>query len=271
MHFSSRGRSMIDPLLKLTDSDLRELAAALRSGRLSQPYTTIALRRFVSEKSLSDAHAALENLEKQGFLPLQIGMLVDMILKERAQHSTTEELIDLVMTGPEGSPNRDTAVVVRELFASAINSVLVAGYAVYQGNRVFKELADRMEERPKLEVKFCLDIQRGRGDTTDSAELVRRFSKRFRDAQWPEKRKLPQIYYFPASLVCPPDQRVSLHAKCIVVDRKVVFVSSANFTEAAQERNIEIGVLIRSALIADQLSRHFETLIATGMLWSLVT
>jgi phosphatidylserine/phosphatidylglycerophosphate/cardiolipin synthase-like enzyme len=30
----------------------------------------------------------------------------------------------------------------------------------------------------------------------------------------------------------------SLHAKCIAVDNEQVFVSSANFTEAGQDRNI---------------------------------
>jgi hypothetical protein len=45
-------------------------------------------------------------------------------------------MIDLVTTGPEpgGITNRDTSVVVRELFAHAKESVLVVGYAVYQGN-----------------------------------------------------------------------------------------------------------------------------------------
>ena len=38
-----------------------------------------------------------------------------------------------------------------------------------------------------------------------------------------------------------------MHAKCVVADDRSVFVSSANFTEAAQElENVEIGLLIES-------------------------
>ena len=50
-----------------------------------------------------------------------------------------EEVIRLVTTSPEalGAANRDTSVVVRELSHKAEESVLVAGYAVYQGQRVF--------------------------------------------------------------------------------------------------------------------------------------
>ena len=40
---------------------------------------------------------------------------------------------------------------------------MVAGYAVYQGHRVFQALADRMDELPELKVRMFLDIQRGQG------------------------------------------------------------------------------------------------------------
>jgi hypothetical protein len=52
----------------------------------------------------------------------------------------------------------------------------------------------------------------------------------------------------------------------IVVDGKAVFISSANFTEAAQERNIEMGLLVRSRWLAERVTRHFETLLLAGLL-----
>jgi hypothetical protein len=68
---------------------------------------------------------------------------------------------------------RDTIVVVRELFAHAQRSVLVVGYAIFQGQQVFRALADRMQELPQLQVRMFLDVQRGQGDTTAASELVR--------------------------------------------------------------------------------------------------
>ncbi len=38
-----------------------------------------------------------------------------------------------------------------------------------------------------------------------------------------------------------PFSQVGLHARCVVVDRARAFVSSANFTQRGQERNIEVG------------------------------
>jgi len=51
----------------------------------------------------------------------------------------------------------------------------------------------------------------------------------------------------------------------LVVDRSIAFISSANFTEAAQKRNIEIGALIRSASFAERLDSHFDALAASGI------
>jgi len=43
-----------------------------------------------------------------------------------------------------------------------------------------------------------------------------------------------------------------------------VFVSSANFTEAAQERNIEVGLLIQSRALAERVRRFFDALVDSG-------
>src|SRR5271155_5905036 len=101
-----------------------------------------------------------------------------MTINARGQRSIAEDLVDLVTSGPEaaGVSNRDTAVVVHELFSRAQQSVMVAGYAVYQGQRVFQALAARMNELPELRVRFFLDIQRGQGDTTADRQIVRRFA-----------------------------------------------------------------------------------------------
>jgi phosphatidylserine/phosphatidylglycerophosphate/cardiolipin synthase-like enzyme len=57
-----------------------------------------------------------------------------------------------------------------------------------------------------------------------------------------------------------------LHAKCIVVDDRKAFVTSANLTTAAQERNIEAGLLVEDAGLAQSLRMQFETLVGAGIL-----
>jgi len=43
-------------------------------------------------------------------------------------------------------------------------------------------------------------------------------------------------------------------------------MTSANFTEAALDRNIEMGLLIRDSALARSVARHFRTLIDRRML-----
>jgi len=172
-----------------------------------------------------------------------------------------------VTTGPNfaGLANRDTRLVVADLFRTAEKSVVIAGYAVYQGQKVFEALAQRMCTIPDLQARMYLDIQRGR-DTSAASEIERRFARRFRETQWPAGVRLPEVYYDPRSLSPDRTDCAALHAKCIVVDRQAVFVSSDNFTEAAQVNNIELGSTLRSPIISDRICRLFEQLTAAGLL-----
>ena len=123
-----------------------------------------------------------------------------------------------------------------------------------------------MRNNQSLRVQMFLDVRRGPGDTSAASEVVRRFGDRFRQHDWPSDRPFPELFYFPASLDERPLDRAAMHAKVIIVDRARVFIGSANFTEAAQERNIEVGLVIRSRLLADQLTKHFASMVAEASL-----
>jgi phosphatidylserine/phosphatidylglycerophosphate/cardiolipin synthase-like enzyme len=258
---------MGDALHRLSEADLLALASALRTGRLVPPFTAVTVQRFCAAGLAGPVAGRLAQLAEDGQQPRHLAQLLEAIAEARRRRRGEYDLIDLVWTGPEapGTANRDTGVVVRELFASAMDSVLVAGYAVYQGREVFRVLGDRMAEKPSLRVRLFLDVHRSPGEVSDDAEVLVEFVRRFREQEWPGPR-LPEVYYDPRSLDRDTKKRSSLHAKCVVVDEQVAFVSSANFTEAAQVRNIEVGVLIRSPGFAVRLAAHFETLASAGLL-----
>ena len=250
----------------ISQSDIRALVDALGS-RLRPPYSAIAIKRFATGSQADSIASRLSSLEAAGFEPSQIKLLFESLLAERAGQTGITDLVDLVTTGPEapGMTNRDTAVVGRNLFSKAQNRVLVVGYAVFQGQQVFSELARRMNENPDLEVKMCLDVRRDK-DTSLESVIVKRFVNRFKANQWPEGSRLPEIYYDPRSVDENPSKRASLHAKCVVVDSKELFISSANFTNRAQHRNVEVGVRIVSEQLATQLESHFDKMIELKIL-----
>jgi phosphatidylserine/phosphatidylglycerophosphate/cardiolipin synthase-like enzyme len=264
---------MTENLLNLSERDLQELANALRSGRLMPPFSAVALERIISRERTLRTVETLDELNALGFGPEQIATTLEIIRADRANRPRLEDVLELVTTGPDvpSVANRDTGVVVRELFANAKQSVLVSGYAVYQGQKVFQALADRMLEIPGLSVRLFLDVQRPHGDTTSSSELIRRFAARFRQSQWPTDRPLPEVYFDPRSLDIEADKRACLHAKTVVVDSRYVFVSSANFTEAAQQRNIEVGILVKSGGLANRLAGFFEAGLAQGIFQLAIT
>ena len=81
---------------------------------------------------------------------------------------------------------------------------------------------------------------------------------------WPFGEPRPRIYYDKRALR-PGPPYCSLHAKCVVVDGARAFVSSANFTQRGQERNIEVGVLIEDASFASYLAGQWLGLIEAGI------
>ena len=257
---------MKEALLLLSPVELKTLAASLRTGRLNEPYSAANLSRFFSEPVASSVAAGLQEMADNGMRPAAAAFSLEMLASAFSEHPSIGDVIDLVLTGPSvsGQGNRDTGVVVGGLFRKAEESVLIAGYAVYQGQRVFRALAARMVEVPTLKVRLFLDIQRKPGDTSSSTEIVRRFVHRFQSEEWPGRGPCPEILFDPRALSTDRSIRAALHAKCVVVDCQDVFVSSANFTEAAQERNVEVGLLLHSTSIAERLTRFFEALCESG-------
>ena len=96
-------------------------------------------------------------------------------------------------------------------------------------------------------------------DTRNESELLREFVADFL-AQWPWSKR-PELYYDPRTVSGDKAERATWHAKCVLVDDDVAFVTSANFTEWAQQRNVEAGVLLRNRHFAGQLRQQFEGLI----------
>lgn len=95
---------------------------------------------------------------------------------------------------------------------------------------------------------------------------MRRFTDRFW-SEWPGSRR-PRVVYDPRALELPRSGGV-LHAKAIVTDETSVFITSANFTEAALDRNIELGLVTRDAALAATVIAHFRGLIEQGLLIAL--
>ncbi len=257
---------MIDILLDLP-SHLRErLACALDSGILNGQPSAMALRSVLGGAcSVEHIAEALTQLYRMGITEQAAAAWIRSISKADSRAPRA----DMVWSGPSvpGLHARDTRRVYEELLSSAQHSLWVSTYAFFDGPRAFEVLARRMDQKPDLRVTLLLNVQRKKGDTTAADHLVRRFADRLWNTEWPGALR-PRVYYDPRALE-PEVPGGVLHAKAVVSDDEAVFVTSANLTEAALERNIELGLLVRDRTLAESIVVHFRGLIDGGLLSAL--
>jgi phosphatidylserine/phosphatidylglycerophosphate/cardiolipin synthase-like enzyme len=254
---------MTETFLRFPAHLRRRLVGALETGQLALPYSVATVRSVLGlREGGEDLVSALGELERMGISGNACAVWIRTIEEVSARIPSP----DLVWSGPEvpGLHARDTRRVYEELLGSAEHSVWASSYAYFDGPRAFEVLARRLDARPELRVTLLLNIQRRRGDTTTAEQLVRKFADRFWGLDWPGSSR-PRVYYDPRSLE-PDGPSGVLHAKAVVTDDEVVFITSANLTEAALERNIELGLLVRDHALAASVSSHFRILIERGLL-----
>ncbi|HZH74801.1 MAG TPA: DISARM system phospholipase D-like protein DrmC [Archangium sp.] len=258
----------MEALAALSDDALDRLASALRRGTLRAPFGPRQLAAYLPEALCAGAASALTALVASGASEQAAALTLRAMVQARAAVPSVADRVRLVTSGPAPqAEGRDTAVVVRELFAQAEQEVLVVGFTAFRAAEIFAPLVQRSRERD-LHLCLCLNVGRsGLGDARAPQQLLSDFRRELTTSIWPEE-PVPPIHYDPRALLphTADTGRGCLHAKCVVVDGHLSFITSANFTEAAQDRNIEVGALIRDEDFARALRGHFEGLIAAGRL-----
>jgi phosphatidylserine/phosphatidylglycerophosphate/cardiolipin synthase-like enzyme len=250
-------------LLALPGHVRARLIAAIETGLLAPPWPQVAIRSVLGGSTNVDEIAnGLRALEVRGGSSGPVAAW----LQGAGAGEALAQPPDLVWSGPEvaGLHARGTRDVYEEIIGGAERTLWVSTYAFYDGPKAFEPIARRMADRPDLGVTLLLNIQRARGDTSTSESVVRRFTDRFWAADWKGARR-PSVYFDPRAV--EPDRPDGvLHAKAVVADDESVFVTSANLTEAALDRNIELGLFLHDRALAESLSGHFRVLIERGLL-----
>lgn len=236
--------------------DLETLLREVELGRLECPLTETGLMA-AGLGHVVGRLGALSDLGQAG-----VEAVVQTALAER-EHRPRPSL-DLVWTGrePRVSETRDTAVVVRQLFAKAKRSVIIAGYSFDHGVDILRPLHEAMVEHG-LEALLFLNVDGNARSQSDAEQVVGAAVESFLSENWPFGEPYPHIFYDPRTAIF--GSGVSLHAKCVVVDERYALVGSANFTDRGQTRSIEVGVLIDDEDFALGLAGQWRGLISAGL------
>lgn len=243
-------------LAAIPTSELRRLLDAVEHGRVSVPLRPAELH--AEGLPTSEVVTVLGGLGREPLVRVLGALVADRELRAPPH-------LDLVWTGPEtrGATSRDTAVLVRQLFAEAKQSVLIAGFSFDHGAEIFAPLHAAMKTLG-VTTEIFLDIRDAAPSGMAPHDHARAYVTKFLGKNWSFGPPFPTLYYDPRS--AEERASASLHAKCIVVDVAKTLITSANFTDRGQTRNIELGVLIEDRDFAARVVAQWRSLLGAGVL-----
>lgn len=163
--------------------------------------------------------------------------------------------VELVWTGPATGmvPIRHTAQVLTGLIDESRHRLFLVSFVAYHVGSVVDALQRATERGVQVRVLLEQSTEHGGNVTVDSIAMLRRNLIRAQLYEWDKT-------------VGEAAPSASVHAKCAVADGAVAFVTSANLSDAAMERNMELGVLLRGGQVPSLLDRHLAALVTTKQL-----
>lgn len=169
------------------------------------------------------------------------------------------ERIELVWTGPT-SPRMalyKTEQTLLEMITTAEKHVLIVTFAAYKVDAIRDALRDALLRGVRVDLVLeQAEHEGGKVSLDPAAALATGTHDGLRVLVWPADRR-------PTSAA---GKYGSLHAKCAVVDDRVLLVSSANLTEYALELNMELGVRIEGGSHPCRVREHFDDLVRRRVL-----
>ncbi len=221
----------------------------------------MSARQAVPQPHLRTQVTALLNAWEQeaaGCSPAEVAMALRTAALT-AQAVRKEQQLELVWTGPRASgvAMRRTDQALLQVIEAAKRTLLVVSFAVYKIPAIGEALV-RAAGRGVL-LRICVEAPEPSGQKM-AYDTIR--------ALGPELARRSAIYVWPSDQR-PADQHGRtglLHAKCAVADEQLLFVSSANLTDHAMNRNIELGLLVAGGPAPQTVVRQFERLIGDGVL-----
>ena len=224
------------------------VAAVTSKTGLVTPEATNALLRDVSNREI--AWLLQEGLESlKGAMWAEIGaamVAVDRVVSE------SKELVNVIWTGPASGrfAARRTDQLLYDLLAQAKRRALIVTFAAHSIERLIRELRGALGRGVQL--TLLLETEEGSGGQLSRDALIAFGGLPLSQVEvlhWPRSGRELNAAGRPGKL----------HAKCAVIDDTVV-IGSANLTDDAFNRNMELGLAVNDPILADALIGHFREL-----------
>jgi cardiolipin synthase len=248
------------------------IAVALHFDRLE--VLAEAVGKFASWRQFNEGEEifgpGMDPLLVEGFMkawaksPEVHGWQISSALKAAARAAALAEAaesINLVWTGPKTGliPIRKTEQAIREVIDESERGLFIVSYVFHNASSIVEGLNAAIERGVKVRILLESPIAHGGATSGDGLGAMHRSVPKAELYIWEPTEKAKTSGSFSASV----------HAKCAVADSLIAFVTSANLTSAAMERNMELGVLVRGGTTPARLHAHLNALVSTRaiVLW----
>lgn len=166
----------------------------------------------------------------------------------------SEETVELIWTGPSSElvATRKTEQALLQVIKSAHEKLFLTSFVAYDVASIMAALHDAASRGVAISMLLESSDQHGGGVSFDAIGKMR---KEFPSAK---------IYFWGEKADAFTGGKV--HAKVAVADEAICFISSANLTGHAMEKNMEAGVLVTGGTLPVKLHQHLEALVTTKQL-----
>lgn len=170
------------------------------------------------------------------------------------RHAESRQKVELVWTGPttELVPARRTEQALIQVINAAKHRLFITSYVAYDIESIAKALRSAAERGVKIEFLMELSSAQGGKVSIDPIGNLRNI--------------VPDAWFYIWKDKDVAFVNGSVHAKVAVADGLFCFITSANLTGYAMDQNMEAGVLISGVPLPEQLHRHLEALVITGVI-----
>jgi cardiolipin synthase A/B len=229
-----------------------QLAQSIR--RLSGTPEAISLASWVANPRAKNTLADLIAAWRGTSIPAAelAGMLIGA---SAAYHrAKAEQEVELVWTGPSSKliATRKTEQALLQVIDAAESRLFITSFVVYDIASIMKALERAIERGVQVSMLLEASESHGGGVSFDAITKM--------------KSALPTANLFSWADKGEEFTGGKVHAKVAVADENFCFISSANLTGHAMERNMEAGVLIRGGATPFSLHRHLEALKTTHVI-----
>lgn len=167
--------------------------------------------------------------------------------------AASEQSTELVWTGPTTPfvSTRRTEQALLQVINSAEHSLFITSFVAYGVSTIVKALNKANDRGVAISMLLELSQDHGGSITFDAIGKMRTLLPAAKLYAWHDKGDQFS------------DGRV--HAKVAVADGRMCFITSANLTGHAMDKNMEAGVLISGGHIAKLLHEHLRSLVETKL------